>query len=68
MAHAFFREIDFDKLYRCEIKPPFQPKIKNKLDVSNFDTVFTEETAQVTPPDASEAAPASEKEAAFETF
>lgn len=51
MKHAFFADIDFAKLYNLEIKAPFVPKIKSKTDVSNFDKVFTDEKAQVTPPE-----------------
>lgn len=51
MAHAFFKDIDFTKLYNLEVKAPFVPKIKSKTDVSNFDKVFTDEKAQVTPPE-----------------
>jgi RAC serine/threonine-protein kinase len=51
MDHPFFSPIDFEKLYNLEIKAPFVPKIKSKTDVSNFDKVFTDEKAQVTPPE-----------------
>jgi serum/glucocorticoid-regulated kinase 2 len=35
--HAFFANIDFDKLYKKEIVPEFQPKFNGLLDASNFD-------------------------------
>lgn len=41
--HKFFDGINWDKLYKKEIKPPFIPKIKYAGDVSNFDRMFTEE-------------------------
>ena len=67
MEHPFFAPLDFDKLLRGELKPPFTPKIKGKMDVSNFDTCFTSEKAQITPPDGGEA-PVAATEAAFADF
>ncbi|KHN79910.1 Serine/threonine-protein kinase sgk-1 [Toxocara canis] len=40
-SHSFFTPIDFDKLQRKELKPPFIPKIKDDLDVSQIDREFT---------------------------
>ncbi|KAF7977712.1 hypothetical protein HWV62_33507 [Athelia sp. TMB] len=42
--HPFFgTHIDFGKLLRKEIQPPFKPSVSSVIDVSNFDTVFTTE-------------------------
>jgi serum/glucocorticoid-regulated kinase 2 len=41
-SHPWFQKIDFDMVFRKEIKAPFMPIIKNDTDVSNFDTEFTE--------------------------
>lgn len=41
--HPYFANIDFDKLYKKEIVPEFQPKFNGLLDASNFDTEFTSE-------------------------
>jgi RAC serine/threonine-protein kinase len=49
MEHPFFFQIDFEKLYNLEIPAPFIPKISGADDVSNFDTVFTSEVAEVSP-------------------
>ena len=40
--HSFFKEIDWIKLEKKEITPPYKPKIKYAGDVGNFDTMFTE--------------------------
>ena len=40
--HEFFKDIDWIKLEKKEITPPYKPKIKFAGDVSNFDTMFTE--------------------------
>lgn len=37
----FFRDIDFDKLMRGEIPPPWKPNISSSLDTSQFDKEFT---------------------------
>jgi serum/glucocorticoid-regulated kinase 2 len=42
--HPFFaKNIDFGKLLKKEIQPPFKPSVASPVDVSNFDTVFTAE-------------------------
>ena len=42
--HPFFAQyIDFEKLLRKKIQPPFKPSVSSPVDVSNFDTVFTGE-------------------------
>ena len=40
--HEFFHDIDWVKLEKKEITPPFKPKIRFPGDVANFDTMFTE--------------------------
>ncbi|THH28702.1 hypothetical protein EUX98_g5480 [Antrodiella citrinella] len=42
--HPFFaKNLDFDKLLKKKIQPPFKPSVSSPVDVSNFDTVFTTE-------------------------
>lgn len=49
MSHPWFADIDMDKLLKCKIEPPFKPTLsKNELDVTNFDSQFTNEEAIVT--------------------
>jgi serine/threonine protein kinase len=38
---AFFAELDFDKLAKGEIPPPWKPNISGSLDTSRFDKEFT---------------------------
>mmetsp|Transcript_30308 Transcript_30308/g.46273 ORF Transcript_30308/g.46273 Transcript_30308/m.46273 type:complete len:590 (-) Transcript_30308:785-2554(-) len=40
-SHSFFAEINWDKLSRGEISPPWEPQIKGSLDTSQFDKEFT---------------------------
>ena len=40
--HEFFKDIDWVKLEKKEINPPYKPKIRFPGDVGNFDTMFTE--------------------------
>merc|ERR1712045_369884 len=49
---AFFKPIDFNKLEKKQIVPPYKPKLKNPMDVSYFDTAFTDEPVKLTPIDA----------------
>ena len=41
--HPFFASVDWDRLLRKKIPPPFKPSVSSPVDVSNFDTVFTAE-------------------------
>jgi len=47
----FFRCIDFTKLEAKQILPPYKPKLRDPMDVSYFDTAFTEEPVRLTPID-----------------
>ncbi|KAM6972334.1 protein kinase C beta type-like isoform 2-T2 [Aplochiton taeniatus] len=49
--HAFFRYIDWDKLQKKEVQPPFKPKAKSRRDVGNFDKEFTKMAVELTPTD-----------------
>lgn len=40
--HPWFDKIDFDQLLEYEIEAPFVPHLKSDVDVSNFDTEFTQ--------------------------
>ncbi len=42
-SHAFFNDIDFEKLYKKQIIPPFKPRVAAAGDTSNFDEIFTSE-------------------------
>jgi len=44
--HPFFKSIDWEKLERKEMEPPFKPKVKNVSDISQIDTAFTTEKPQ----------------------
>src|SRR5258707_10442476 len=41
--HPFFEKIDWRRLAQKKIQPPFKPRVRSPVDVSNFDTVFTTE-------------------------
>ena len=49
MNHQFFNSIDWGALYRKEVTPPFRPAIKDREDLSNFDTEFTSMPRILTP-------------------
>ncbi|CAM1309640.1 RPS6KA5 (predicted) [Pycnogonum litorale] len=47
--HIFFRDIDWSAVLKKAITPPFKPKIKSELDVSNFSEEFTKMTPRDSP-------------------
>jgi len=48
--HPFFDTIDWNKMLKKELKAPFKPQILHgKLDTSNFDDEFKQETPRDTP-------------------
>jgi serine/threonine protein kinase len=40
-SHMYFSDVDWDKLIKKQVKPPFKPKVESETDTSNFDPVFT---------------------------
>eukprot|EP00455_Lapot_gusevi_P042692 TRINITY_DN509_c0_g1_i2.p1 TRINITY_DN509_c0_g1~~TRINITY_DN509_c0_g1_i2.p1 ORF type:complete len:541 (+),score=170.49 TRINITY_DN509_c0_g1_i2:57-1679(+) len=44
-THPFFSDLDWDRLYRKEIDPPYTPVVQSEADTSNFDAQFTNEPA-----------------------
>jgi len=51
--HPWFSDIDWDKLVRKEIDPPFKPKVKSIDDTSQIDPTFTKERPVDSVPDQS---------------
>ncbi|XP_017330160.1 ribosomal protein S6 kinase alpha-6 isoform X2 [Ictalurus punctatus] len=47
--HTFFSTIDWNKLYRCELQPPFKPAAGNPDDTFCFDPEFTAKTPKDSP-------------------
>lgn len=41
--HAWFKDIDWDKLYNKKIEPPFKPKVSGEKWMDNFDQEFVQE-------------------------
>mmetsp|Transcript_28161 Transcript_28161/g.84228 ORF Transcript_28161/g.84228 Transcript_28161/m.84228 type:complete len:762 (+) Transcript_28161:61-2346(+) len=48
-AHVFFDGINWDKLYRKEVDPPFKPPLSGEFDVQNFDPEYTKQRPVDTP-------------------
>jgi serine/threonine protein kinase len=44
-GHPWFADVQWDKLIRKEIEPPFKPKVRNVEDTSQIDPQFTRERA-----------------------
>ncbi|XP_058813701.1 uncharacterized protein LOC131677710 isoform X2 [Topomyia yanbarensis] len=49
--HSFFQSIDWQKLERRGLEPPFKPQVRHPLDTQYFDKQFTRERARLTPID-----------------
>lgn len=47
--HLFFKDVDWDLVYKRQIPPPYFPAIANATDTSNFDQEFTREQPTLTP-------------------
>lgn len=47
--HPFFAELDWEKMERKEIEPPFKPSVNGPEDTRQIDKLFTNETAKETP-------------------
>ncbi|CAI4223051.1 unnamed protein product [Auanema sp. JU1783] len=50
--HPFFNGLDWGRLYRKEIEPPYKPMVQSETDTSYFDAEFTSAPVQLTPPPA----------------
>jgi len=48
--HSFFKSINWEKLTRLEIEPPFKPRIeKGDIDVSNIDSYYVSKDPTFSP-------------------
>ena len=50
-THAWFSELDWEKLERRELETPFKPSVAGDLDVSYFDDEFTSQAVESVVPD-----------------
>jgi protein-serine/threonine kinase len=41
MTHPFFHDVNWQRLSKKMVSPPFKPKLKGEFDTSNFDPEFT---------------------------
>ncbi|KAJ1345644.1 protein kinase C [Parelaphostrongylus tenuis] len=49
--HPFFRRIDWCKIEKRQVQPPFKPKLRNATSTENFDPMFLNLPVKLTPPD-----------------
>ncbi|XP_030628019.1 protein kinase C, eta, b [Chanos chanos] len=67
-AHPFFSGLNWEKLNKRELEPPFKPRIKSMVDVNNFDREFTQEEPTLTPIEEALIPPANQEEFANFSF
>ncbi|XP_043517069.1 mucin-17-like isoform X2 [Frieseomelitta varia] len=48
-THSFFESLQWDRLERRQLEPPFKPALDHTLDTRYFDTAFTAERPRLTP-------------------
>ena len=51
MEHSFFSPIDWVDLVHKRIHPPFKPQVTSDTDTRYFDSEFTGESVELTPPE-----------------
>lgn len=51
MVHPFFASINWKDLENKKITPPFKPQVTSDTDTRYFDSEFTGESVELTPPD-----------------
>jgi serine/threonine protein kinase len=51
MEHPFFACINWDDLVHKKIVPPFKPQVTSETDTRYFDSEFTGESVELTPPE-----------------
>ena len=49
MLHPFFRTMDWERLYRKEYAPPYNPNVSGDLDLQHIDPEFTTENVSNSP-------------------
>jgi len=47
--HPYFDGIDFEKLQKLQLEPPYKPFVVSDTDVGNFDASFTKQPPCITP-------------------
>ena len=47
MAHPYFSNIDWEKLYAKKITPPYIPQVSSEDSIENIDTSFTSKEAKI---------------------
>lgn len=51
MSHPFFASVNWADLLAKKIPPPFKPQVESETDTRYFDSEFTGESVELTPPE-----------------
>ncbi|XP_065092664.1 RAC serine/threonine-protein kinase [Ochlerotatus camptorhynchus] len=68
MVHPFFSSINWTDLVQKRIPPPFKPQVSSDTDTCYFDSEFTGESVELTPPDNARPLGAIQEEPHFSQF
>ncbi|XP_026481821.1 RAC serine/threonine-protein kinase-like isoform X1 [Ctenocephalides felis] len=68
MAHPFFSSINWTELEQKQIMPPFKPQVTSDTDTRYFDSEFTGESVELTPPEQPGPLGAIQEEPYFQQF
>ncbi|CAH2020654.1 unnamed protein product [Acanthoscelides obtectus] len=68
MVHSFFSSINWRDLEQKKIPPPFKPQVCSDTDTRYFDSEFTGESVELTPPDSNRLLGSIQEEPYFPQF
>ncbi|ORZ30321.1 kinase-like domain-containing protein [Catenaria anguillulae PL171] len=49
-GHVFFKGVNWEDVYYKRVEAPYVPKVRNALDLSNFEECFTQMSPKLSPP------------------
>jgi serine/threonine protein kinase len=64
--HPWFAKIDWDKLMKKQLEPPFKPVVSSPEDTRHIDKMFTNETPKETPAAGNQLSPNAKEQNHFE--
>ena len=66
--HPFFKGVEWQSLYRREVRPPYEPQIQSSTDTQNIDDEFLKELPEETPEQVTELMKVHNTDQLFQNF